>query len=90
MTDDPIEVLDELADAVAEEFEAYRQPDQFKDVSIVIEDSNPNHPTLIIHVTREDATSLADEIVSFLEQQGARTERESYAENDVRVLATMD
>lgn len=38
MTKEPIEVLDDLADQVADEFEAYRQPDEFKDVSLVIEE----------------------------------------------------
>ena len=55
-----IEVLDDLADQVADEFEAYRQPDEFKDVSLVIEISDKERPTLIVHVDREDAESLAD------------------------------
>ena len=60
MTKEPIEVLDDLADQVADEFEAYRQPDEFKDVSLVIEISDKERPTLIVHVDREDAESLAD------------------------------
>ncbi|MGQ3414542.1 hypothetical protein [Natrinema versiforme] len=55
MTKEPIEVLDCLADQVADEFEAYRQPGDFKDVSLVIENSDAEHPTLIVHVDREDA-----------------------------------
>ena len=31
MTENPIDLLDDLADQVAEEFEAYRQPDEFKE-----------------------------------------------------------
>jgi len=57
MTKEPIEVLDDLADQVADEFEAYRPPDEFKDVSLVIENSDTEHPTLIVHVDREDAES---------------------------------
>ena len=34
MTKEPIEVLDGLADQVADEFEAYRSPDEFKNVSL--------------------------------------------------------
>ncbi|WP_136718542.1 hypothetical protein [Halorientalis salina] len=90
MTKEPIEVLDDLADQVVDEFEAYRQPDEFKDVSLVIENSDEEHPTLIVHVDREDAESLADRIDEFLREHGARTEREQHSETDVRVLATVD
>jgi|GEM_PF-2549462 len=90
MTKEPIEVLDDLADQVADEFEAYRQPDEFKDVSLVIENSDEEHPTLIVHVDREDAESLADRIDEFLREHGARTERERHSATDVRVLATVD
>jgi len=50
MTSDPVDILDDLADQVAEEFEAYRQPDEFKDVSLVIDNIDPDRPTLIVHV----------------------------------------
>ena len=90
MTKEPIEVLDDLADQVADEFEAYRQPDEFNDVSLVIENSDAEHPTLIVHVDREDADSLADRIDEFLREHGARTERERHSATDVRVLATVD
>jgi hypothetical protein len=90
MTKEPIEVLDDLADQVADEFKAYRQPDEFKDVSLVIENSDEEHPTLIVHVDREDAESLADRIDDFLREHGARTERERHSAKDVRVLATVD
>jgi len=83
MTKEPIEVLDDLADQVADEFEAYRQPDEFKDVSLVIENSDEEHPTLIVHVDREDAESLADRIDEFLREHGARTERERHSATDV-------
>jgi hypothetical protein len=90
MTKKPIEVLDGLADQVADEFEAYRSPDEFKDVSLVIENSDSEHPTLIVHVDREDVESLADRIDEFLREHGARTERERHSATDVRVLATVD
>ena len=90
MTKEPIEVLDGLADQVADEFEAYRQPDDFKDVSLVIENSDAEYPTLIVHVDREDAESLADRIDEFLRERGARTERERHSETNIRVLATVN
>ncbi|MDS0280239.1 hypothetical protein NDI85_20855 [Halomicroarcula sp. S1AR25-4] len=90
MTSDPVDILDDLADQVAEEFEAYRQPDEFKDVSLVIDNNDPDRPTLIVHVEREDADTLAEEIENFLQERGARTQRERYSDTDVRVLATVD
>ena len=90
MTSDPVDILDDLADQVAEEFKAYRQPDGFKDVSLVIDNDDPERPTLIVHVEKEDADALADEIEQFLQKQGARTQRERYSDTDVRVLATVD
>jgi len=88
MTDNP--ELSDLADMVVEEFDAYRQPDEFKEVSVLIENSNPERPTLIVHIDREDAASLADQVEKFLQEQGAETERESYSDRDVRVLAVID
>jgi len=90
MTKEPIEVLNGLADRVADEFEAYRSPDEFRDVSLVIENSDAEHPTLIVHIDRENAESLADRIDEFLRERGARTERERHSDTDVRVLATVD
>jgi len=90
MTKEPIETLNDLADQVVDEFEVHRQTDEFKNVSLVIENSDAEHPTLIVHVDREDADSLADRIDEFLREHGARTERERHSETDVRVLATVD
>jgi len=90
MTANPVDKLDDLADQVAEEFEAYRQPDEFKDVSLVIDNNDPDRPTLIVHVDRENADTLADDIEAFLQKQGARTQRERHSGTDVRVLATVD
>jgi len=90
MTSDPVDVLDDLADQVAEEFEAYRSPDEFKDVSLVIDNNDPDRPTLVVHVEKEDADTLADEIEAFLKERGARIQRERHSDTDVRVLATVD
>ena len=90
MTSDPVDILDDLADQVAEDYEAYRQPDDFKDVSLVIDNIDPDRPTLIVHVDREDADTLADEIEDFLQERGARTQRERHSNTDIRVLATVD
>ncbi|CCQ35021.1 hypothetical protein HLRTI_002396 [Halorhabdus tiamatea SARL4B] len=90
MTGKSPDKLDELADQVANEFDAYRQPDEFKEVSIVIDDSDPEYPTLIVHVEKPDAEALADRIDSFLREHGARTERERHSDTDIRVLATID
>jgi hypothetical protein len=46
MTSDPVDILDDLADHVAKEFEANRQPDEFKDVSLVTANNDPDRPTL--------------------------------------------
>ena len=89
MTANPVDILDDLADQVAEEFEAYRQPDEFKEVSLVIDNNDPDRPTLIVHVEREDADTLADEIEDFLQERGVRTQRERHSDTDVRVLATV-
>ena len=40
MSDDSRDRLGELADAVAEEFDSYRAPDEMKTISLVIDDSN--------------------------------------------------
>ena len=82
--------LSDLADGVAEEFEAYRDPDGFNELSIVIDTSDRERPTLIIHIDREQASDLADRVEAFLRDHGARTERERHADTDVRVLATIE
>ena len=90
MTENPIKALNDLADKVANEFDSYRPVDKFKEVSLVVDSEDYDQPTLIVHVDREDASSLADEVEQFLQEEGARTEREAYSETDVRVLATID
>lgn len=82
--------FDHLADQVAEEFEAHRQPDEFKDVSLVSDNNDPDRSTLIVHVGREDTDTLADEIDAFLQERVARTQRERHSDADVRVLVAVD
>jgi len=45
--------LGDLADAVAEAFDRYRDPGEFKTISLVIDDSSRDHRTLIVHVDGE-------------------------------------
>ena len=90
MTDNPVDDLTELADQLAEEFAEYRQPNEFKDISLVIDNEDNENPTLIVHVDGKDAPSLADRIEDFLQEHGARTERERHLETDMRVLATLN
>lgn len=54
--------LSDLAESVAEEFEADRDPDGFNELSIVIDNSNRERPTLIVHIDREQAADLADRV----------------------------
>ena len=89
MTANPIDTLSDLADQIDEKFEAYRQPNEFKDISLVIDNDERKHPTLIVHIDGDDAASLADRIDEFLQERGAQTEREQYSESDIRVLATL-
>jgi len=82
--------LDDLADQVADEFEAYRQPDEFKDVSLVIENSDEERPTLIVHVDRRMRRPLPTALMSSSASTVLVTERERHSATDVRVLATID
>jgi lactam utilization protein B len=90
MKDDSTDKLEDLADKVAEEFRTYRQPDEFKEISLIVSDRDSSHQTLIVHVDGENAVSLADRVEEFLHQQGAQTQREHHSESDVRVLAIVD
>ncbi len=67
MTEDLTEVLNDLADRVADEFEEYRPSDDLKNVSLVVDKEDPAQPTLIVHIDRGDASSLADDIKRFLQ-----------------------
>jgi hypothetical protein len=52
--------LSDLSESVAEEFEAYRDPDGFSELSRVIDNSDRDCPTLIVHIDREQADDLAE------------------------------
>ena len=86
----PDRTLNDLADAVANEFEAYRHSDGFNELSIVIDNSDRERSTLIVHIDRERAADLADRVEAFLQGHGAQTQRERHASTDIRVLATLD
>jgi hypothetical protein len=82
--------LSDLAESVAEEFEAYRDPSDFNELSLVIDNSDRDRSTLIVHIDRKQAADLADRVEAFLRDHGARTERERHADTDIRVLATIE
>lgn len=76
--------------AVAGEFEAYRHSDGFNELSLVIDNSDRERPTLIVHIDREQATDLADRVEAFLRNHGARTQRECHADTDVEAAEEGD
>lgn len=82
--------LNDLADLVAEQFSDYRHSEGFSELSIVIDNSDPEHSTLIVHIDRQQPADLAERVEAFLREHGARTERERHADTDVRVLATLE
>ncbi len=90
MTTDGVDSLDDLAAKVDDEFASHRGTDEFKTISLVIDTSSSEHPTLIVHVDGKEAESLADEIEAFLTEYDAYTQREYHSETDIRVLATID
>ncbi len=89
MATDGVDSLDDLAAKVDDEFASYRESDEFKTISLVIDTSNSEHPTLIVHVDGKEAESLADEVEAFLTEYDAYTQREYHSETDIRVLATL-
>ena len=90
MTTNGVDSLDDLAAKVDDEFASHRGSDEFKTVSLVIDTSSSEHPTLIVHVDGEEAKTLADEIEAFLTEYDAYTQREYHSETDIRLLATID
>ncbi len=90
MTTDGVDSLDDLAAKVDDEFASHRGSDEFKTVSLVIDTSSSERPTLIVHVDGKEAESLADEIEAFLIGYDAYTQREYHSKTDIRVLATLD
>jgi len=90
MTSDSVDSLDELADKVDEAFASHRHANEFKSISLVIDSSTADRPTLIIHVDGEEASSVANRIEEFCTEHGAYTQRENHSETDIRVLATVE
>ncbi len=90
MTTDEVDSLDDLAAKVDDEFASHRGTNEFKTVSLVIDTSSSEHPTLIVHVDGREAKTLADEIEAFLTEYDAYTQREYHSETDLRILATLD
>ena len=82
--------LADLADLVAEHFNDYRHLDGFSELSLVIDNSDPEHSTLIVHIDRQQPADLAERVEVFLRESGARTERERRDDTDIRVLATLE
>lgn len=78
-----------LVRSEVEEFNSQRPSDEFKTISLVIDSSTSDRPTLILHVEGYDAGSLADRVDEFLSEHGAQTQREYHSETDIRVLATV-
>ena len=91
MTIGSVDSLDDFAAKVDEEFRSHRQSNQFKNISQVIDTSSSDHPTLIVHVDGDGASSLADDVEEFLlAGDNVYTQREHHSETDVRVLATIE
>ena len=90
MTTDRVDSLDDLAAKVDEEFASYRRSTEFKTISLVIDSSSSERPTLIVHVEGEEASSLADCVEEFLTEHSAHTQREYHSETDIRVLAIVE
>ena len=90
MTTNSVDSLDDLAAKVDEAFASRRQANEFKSISLVIDSSNTERPTLIVHVDGEEASSVADRIEEFCTEHGAYTQREHHSETDIRVLAAIE
>ena len=82
--------LNDLANAVADEFKAYRHSDDFNELSLVIDNGARDRSTLIVHIDQEQAADLADRVEAVLRDHGAQTQRERHSDTDIRVLATLD
>jgi hypothetical protein len=86
----PDRSLADLADLVAEHFSDYRRSEDFSELSLVIDNSDRERPTLIVYIDRQQPADLAQRVDAFLRDHGARTERERHDETDVRVLVTLE
>jgi len=74
MTTDGVDSLDHLATKVDDEFASHRETDEFKTISLVIDTSSSDRPTLIIHVDGKEAKSRADEVEAFLTEYDTYTQ----------------
>jgi len=90
MTSGSVDSLEDPASRVDEEFASHRQSDEFKTISLVIDSSSSERPTLIVHVEGQEVSSLADRVEEFLTEYGAHTQLEYHSETDIRVLATVE
>jgi len=90
MTTDSVDSLDDLAAKVDKAFAVHRRANEFKSISLVIDSSTADRPTLIVHVDGEEANSVADRIEEFCTEHGAYTQREYHSDTDIRVLATVE
>jgi hypothetical protein len=86
----PDRSLPDLANLVAEQFSDHRHSDDFNDLSLVIDNSDRERSTLIVHIDRQQPADLAQRVEAFLRDHGARTERERHDDTDIRVLATLE
>jgi hypothetical protein len=85
----PDRSLADLADLVAEQFSDYRRSEDFSELSLVIDNSDRERPTLIVHIDHQQPADLAQCVEAFLRENGARTERERHGDTEIRVLATL-
>ncbi|GAA0459563.1 hypothetical protein MUK72_16155 (plasmid) [Halococcus dombrowskii] len=86
----PDRTLNDLADLVAEQFSDYRHSEEFNELSLVIDNSDREHPSLIVHIDGQQSADLAERVDAFLRDHGARTERERHDDTDIRILATLE
>jgi len=84
MTTDGFDSLDDLATNVDDEFASHRGSDDSKTVSLVIDTTSSERPTLIVHVDKKGEL-LADKIEAFLIEYDTYTQRKYHSEIDVRI-----
>jgi hypothetical protein len=89
MTEDPVATLAELAEELETEFEEYRPLNDFRDVTVMVDNSDSEHPTLIVQIDHQNADEIATQVESFLNDRGVRTEVEHYEEAMIRVLGAV-
>ena len=73
MTTGGVDSVNDLAAQVDDEFASHRETDEFKTISLVIDTSSSERPTLIVHVDGKEAEALADDVEAFLTEYDAYT-----------------